>query len=401
MPKNKTQKNIPKGWQETKLVDIGIFSKGSGISKPELSNRGYNAVRYGEIYTRHNVCIKKIHSFISSEIVKNTRKIKYGDILFAGSGETIDEIGKSVTYLKKDICYAGGDIIIFSPKKQNSLFLSFLLNSKITRKDLRKLGQGQSVVHIYKKDLEKLNLFLPPLPEQNRIVAILETWDEYLEKLSRKIEIKKNIKKGLMALMMNCELLIVNGKEVCAPKLRLPEFSGEWESVKLGDVCKRIRTGKLDANAMVENGKYRFYTCAKDFYKINEHAFNTEALLISGNGANVGYIHYYKGKFNAYQRTYILDKFKSNIFFIRYILDKFLKQRIFAEKCDGNTPYIKMDTLTDMKIKIPKDTKEQTAIAEILTTADEEIEALEEKKKIIEEQKRFLLNNLVTGRIQV
>ena len=66
-----------------------------------------------------------------------------------------------------------------------------------------------------------------------------------------------------------------------------------------------MTTGKLDANAMVENGKYRFYTCAKDYYKINEYAFDTDALLISGNGANVGYIHHYEGKFNAYQRTYV------------------------------------------------------------------------------------------------
>lgn len=70
------------------------------------------------------------------------------------------------------------------------------------------------------------------------------------------------------------------------------------------------------------------------------------------------------------------------------------------EKCDGNTPYIKMNTLTDMIIKIPE-FKEQTAIAEILTAADEEIEALAKKKRIIEAQKKFLLNNLVTGKMRV
>ena len=69
-------------------------------------------------------------------------------------------------------------------------------------------------------------------------------------------------------------------------KKRLPGFEGKWKEVKLGSLCK-VTTGKLDANAMVENGIYRFYTCAKDYYLINEYKFDTEALLISGNGAIV------------------------------------------------------------------------------------------------------------------
>lgn len=64
---------------------------------------------------------------------------------------------------------------------------------------------------------------------------------------------------------------------------------------------------------MCENGRYKLFTCAKEVYSINEYGFDTEALLISGNGANVGYIHYYNGKFNAYQRTYVLDGFICSI----------------------------------------------------------------------------------------
>lgn len=73
---------------------------------------------------------------------------------------------------------------------------------------------------------------------------------------------------------------------------------------------------------MQEKGRYRFYTCAKKYFWINEYAFDTEALLVSGNGAHVGYIHYFKGKFNAYQRTCVLDQFEENIFFIKYFLDE-------------------------------------------------------------------------------
>ena len=373
MSKNKTQKNIPERWQEKKFADV--FKIGSGKDYKHLGHGDVPVFGTGGYMLSVN---KSLHS---------------GKTVFIGRKGTIDK----PFFYNGDFWTVDTLFYTYDFKDTTAEFVN-LIFQKIQWK---KYNEASGVPSLSKATIEKIKFIFPPLPEQNRIVAVLETWDEYLEKLSRKIKIKKNIKKGIASQIMNCELSIVNGKKVYAPKLRLSGFSEEWESVKLGEVCQRIRTGKLDANAMVKNGKYRFYTCAKDFYKIDEHAFNTEALLVSGNGANVGYIHYYKGKFNAYQRTYILDKFKSNIFFVKYILDKFLKQRIFAEKCDGNTPYIKMDTLTDMKIKIPKTLKEQTAIAKILTTTDKEIEALEKKKKIIEEQKKFLLNNLMTGKIKV
>ena len=363
MKTNQTQKNIPTEWQETRLVDIGVFSKGSGITKDQLIVTGHNAIRYGELYTKYNFKIEKVYSHIPTEIIPTTTKIKYGDILLAGSGETNEEIGKSATYLLHEDCYAGGDLIIFSPKNANSLFLSYFLNIGEGRKKLTELGQGQSVVHIYKSEVEKLKLHLPSLPEQNRIVSVIETWDKSIEKLSNKIEIKKQIKKGLM-------------QDLLTGKKRLQGFNDKWRFVNLGGTCQEIKTGKLDANAMVKNGKYRFYTCAKDFYLIDDYAFDTEALLVSGNGANVGYVHYYKGKFNAYQRTYVLYEFNENILFIKYLLDIFLKIRIKEEVREGNTPYITMDTLTDMSLKIPSK-KEQQRIVNILSTADEEIKRLE------------------------
>ncbi|MCR9012511.1 restriction endonuclease subunit S [Gabonibacter chumensis] len=120
----------------------------------------------------------------------------------------------------------------------------------------------------------------------------------------------------------------------------------------LKDIC-HITTGKLDANAMVEGGKYPFYTCAEIPFAINEYAFDTEALLISGNGANLGYINYYNGRFNAYQRTYVLDAFTENIHFVKCVLKVMLPKRIAIEKSTSNTPYIVMSTLAEMKIFLP------------------------------------------------
>ena len=123
---------------------------------------GNNAIRYGELYTKYDFKIDKIYSFIPDEAALKSKKINTEDIVFTGSGETIDEIGKSAAYMLKEPCFAGGDTIVFSPKNQSSLYLAFLLNIGSVRKQLRAFGQGQSVVHIYKKDIENISIFLPP-----------------------------------------------------------------------------------------------------------------------------------------------------------------------------------------------------------------------------------------------
>jgi len=163
----------------------------------------------------------------------------------------------------------------------------------------------------------------------------------------------------------------------------------KWVTKKLGDgLVKSICTGKLDANAMVDGGSYRFYTCAKNYTYIDDYAFDDEALLISGNGEYVGYVHYYKGKFNAYQRTYVLRNFSIDIFYLQCYLNYYLRDRIKREMNAGSIPFIKMGTLTEMPISFPESLAEQRRIAAILSSADKVIatsEALIEKYKHIKQ----------------
>ena len=116
--------------------------------------------------------------------------------------------------------------------------------------------------------------------------------------------------------------------------------------------------------------------------------------MVSGNGANVGYIHYYKGKFNAYQRTYVLDQFSQDIFFIKYYLERNLHKRIATEKKEGNTPYIVISTLTDMIVALPKNKKEQQKIADCLSYADELITSQTQKIEVLKTHKKGLMQQL-------
>jgi type I restriction enzyme S subunit len=166
-------------WSTNLLGNLGNFSKGKGIAKKDLKGEGLCCVRYGEIYTVHHDVIKTYHSYIDLETADQSKEIFENDILFAGSGETREDIGKCVAKIDSIKAYAGGDIIIFSPKNAtvDSAFLTYLLNS-VGRKQLDTMGTGHSVVHIYSKDLVNLEINLPPLPEQQKIASVLSAADK-------------------------------------------------------------------------------------------------------------------------------------------------------------------------------------------------------------------------------
>ncbi len=171
----------------------------------------------------------------------------------------------------------------------------------------------------------------------------------------------------------------------------------DWFVTSLGKSFGKITTGKLDANAMSANGEYPFFTCAKDVYRINDYAFDCDALLISGNGANVGYIHHYNGKFNAYQRTYVLTDAKHDIHYLKIYTGVNLQERLRVEVNAGNTPYIVKSTLSDMLIGLPNSSAEQQKIAFTLEDIDALISSLDQliaKKRDIQQA---TMQQLLTG----
>jgi type I restriction enzyme, S subunit len=191
-------------WKKTDLGNLGSFLKGKGISKSETIEEGIPCIRYGEIYTVHHFYIKQFCSFISKEVAEGGQEIFENDILFAGSGETAEEIGKAVAYIDNTPAYAGGDIIILRPNKEiDSLFLSYMLNVGEVARERAKLGQGNSVVHIYPKSLSSLNVMLPSYKEQCEISKMLKTADKEIDLLEQELEELQLQKKALMQLLLS------------------------------------------------------------------------------------------------------------------------------------------------------------------------------------------------------
>lgn len=141
-----------------------------------------------------------------------------------------------------------------------------------------------------------------------------------------------------------------------------------WEIKKLGDFVY-IKTGKLDANASSIDGAYPFFTCSKEPLRINTYSYDCECVLVAGNGdLNVKY---YQGKFDAYQRTYIVESQDNKLLWTRYLyyfLDTYL-EKLREQSIGGVIKYIKLENLTDAKIPLPP-LATQKRIAEILDAAD-------------------------------
>lgn len=159
----------------------------------------------------------------------------------------------------------------------------------------------------------------------------------------------------------------------------------------LMDLCGTITTGKLNANAMVENGKYPFYTCDATPFRIDKYAFDEEAILISGNGSQVGHINYYKGKFNAYQRTYVLYDFNDvKVKYLLHYLSGYLRDYIIIHSKKGSVPYITLPMLQNFKVPVPP-LEVQCEIVHILDELTIKSEKLNQdlNKELVLRQKQY------------
>ena len=322
--------------------------------------------------------------FISEDVFnkENKRvKLERGDILMTRIGSV--GVPRIIDWDVNASFYVSLALI----KKNNSFHSPFLAHSISSVSFQREIWKRTIHVAFPKKinlgEILNCEFLLPSVEEQNKIAEFLSSVDKKIQLLEKKKEQLELYKKGVM-------------QKIFSQEIRFKDDNGnsfqDWESNSLGNLCE-ITTGKLDANAMVEKGNYRFYTCANNYYQIDKYEFDTDALIVSGNGANVGYIHRYKGKFNAYQRTYVLDDFDDNILYIKYFLNKYLHKRIFREKRDGNTPYITMSTLTEMEIIKPS-LLEQNKIANFLSAIDKKIETTSTQIDKTKEFKKGLLQQM-------
>ena len=370
-------------WEKCKVSDVLNFYSTNSLSWDQLEYGTDNMLNlhYGLIHVGLPTMVdlsKDILPAIKKENEpKNFELCKEGDIAFADASEDTNEVAKAIEfYTLEDKVVVCGLHTIHGRDKSNKTvvgYKGYAFSSTAFHHQIRRIAQGTKIYSISAKNFDECYIGIPSKEEQTKIAKLLRLIDERIATQSKLIEKLESLIKGLAH---HC----------------IRDFTNDCEYIRLGDISK-ITTGKLDANAQVENGQYPFFTCAERPFNIDSYAFDTEALLISGNGANLGYINYYKGKFNAYQRTYVLDHFSVNIQYVKWALKVLLPQRIAIEKSSSNTPYIVLSTLADLKIPIPNNSK-QNHIANLMMSFEKKLSNQLALSDLYNKLKQYMLRQM-------
>lgn len=394
---------IPKDWEVKKLKDFGVFSKGKGITKKEVLEtftKGISCIRYAELYTKYNYYTESLVSRINKKSSSKSKEISHGTILFAGSGETLEDIGKSIAYIGKEKAFAGGDIITFDQDSNNSKFLGFLLNYDIVRSQLYKLGQGHSVVHIYSSSLKNVSVPLPTLPEQQAIADCLSTWDVAIDKQQQLINVKEQQHKGLRQLLLTGKKRLIN-----------PEtgqvFDGVWVEKRLGEYFSERKETKLNNLPLLSIGENGVYPQSESNKKDTSNKNKDKYKRICPNDIGYNTMRLWQGRSAlsdlegivspAY--TILKPTSKANSLFFSYLFKLNEVIHRFYRNSQGmvsDTLNCKYKDFSIIKLKLPS-LKEQKVIAEVLEAFSKEIELLQQQLHQLQLQKKGLMQALLSG----
>jgi type I restriction enzyme, S subunit len=272
---------------------------------------------------------------------------------------------------------------LFFNNSLNEKYLFYYLLTDGYLKNIKETATGTMVRHTAPKRILDNEILIPPLGEQQHIVSILDKAFAAIDKA------KANTEKNLN-----------NAKELFQSQLN--GYSSKKE--KLASLVN-IVTGKLNSNAAVENGQYPFFTCSREIFHIDTFAFNTEAILLAGNNAVGDFnVKHYKGKFNAYQRTYVLtvkDERCLNYRFLYYQIERSLAS--FKDKSVGAaTKFLKLPIIQNFEIDFPSLTEQQKIVFQLnaLSTETKKLETLYQKKLAeLEDLKKSILEKAFKGEL--
>ncbi len=389
---------IPEGWTVKKLGDIvDTFSGGTPLAGEAsyYDNGSIPFIRSGEIYQDFT------ELFITEKGLQESsaKMINRGDLLFALYGATSGEI--AISQIEGAINQA---ILCIRPKEDNVHYLKnsfILLKDRILHKYLQG-GQGNLSAEIVKS----LKLLFPPLAEQEKIAGILETWDEAIEKLSSLIEQKKNLKKGLM-------------QRLLTGKTRLNGFTQPWKEVKLGEVLFEHSQKSCENEAVCSVSVHKGVVNQVEHLGRSFSAANTSNYNLVHYG-DVIYTKSPTGDFpygifkQSQQKSNVIVSplygvFTPKSYALGYILDSYFSYPVnmnnylkpIIQKGAKNTINITNKTFLSKSLCLPTNIAEQKAIADVLSTADEEINLLNKKLEALKEQKKGLMQQLLTGQTRV
>lgn len=360
----------------------------------------YTDVYYNEFITKD---INFMKATASDNEIKRYSLYK-GDVVITKDSETPDDIGIS-TYIAEDIenLVCGYHLAILRPntKYVNGLYLAYYLKLQQVLHIFGRFANGITRYSLINATYKAVPVLLPPLEEQKKIAEILSLWDKAIEQTKELIAYKEKQKKGLMQALLT-------GKK------RLNGFTDEWKTYTINELGE-VKTGKTPSTTKAEyyNGDIMFITPTdiKNKFTSNTDRYLTNAglkksIFIPKNSilitciASIGKNTINSESCACNQQINVIIPNDSNYY--EYLYYHISYNTPYIEKFAGNsaTAIINKSTFEEIDITIPP-LDEQKAIADILSNADEEINLLNKQLELYTEQKKGLMQNLLTGKVRV
>jgi type I restriction enzyme, S subunit len=322
------------------LGEVAELLNGKTPSKAEHRDEGHAVLKIKDV-SELGEFRGTFASFVDHQLAENfaSKQIRDGDTLILNAAHNADYVG-SKTFRAQPPTFgalATGEWLIVRPfaDKLHPGFAHHWVNSPRTRRAIRDMVKG---IHLYPKDVARLRIPLPPLPEQRQIAQLLDKADA--------LRAKRRSSVAKLDMLIQSIFVEMFGDGVAIPS--------KWPQESL-ETFFHFRTGKLDSNAAVASGKYPFFTCSREDFRIDKFAFDCEALLLAGNNASADYsVKHYKGKFNAYQRTYVitLPNERNSYEYARVVLEQRLAELKRISRGTG-TKYLTLESLNRIRVPVP------------------------------------------------
>ncbi|MGD7070509.1 restriction endonuclease subunit S [Acetobacter sp. AAB5] len=374
---------LPEGWERKTVDDIFDVQLGKMLNKeakekhPQYNYLGNSNVLWGSF------SMNKLNEMYFSEKEKIKFHLKHGDILMCEGGE----VGRCAIWTMEhsEIFFQKAIHRLRSKGSVCPTFFQNFMQSISGTKLLDDYTTKTSIAHLTREKLLAIPVPLPPLPEQKKIAAILSTWDRAIEGTEKLLANSQQQKKALM-------------QQLLTGKKRLPGFTGEWFHLPFKKVAELIYGKALPEKSSAHTTVYPVYGTGGIISYSDEYLFEGPSIIIGRKGT-IDTPRYVNTPFWCIDTTFYCKSIHDNDVKFLYYSTCFVKLRRYVEA--SGVPSLSRDTIYSIPLMLPPSLSEQKAIAAVLTTADEEITTIESDLTRLRQEKKALMQQLLTGKRRV
>ena len=380
---------IPEDWEVSLLESVAqvIDTQPDHRTPPEATN-GEPYIGVSDFLDDYTVDWSRSRKVISRAIDKQRASFQLnpGDIIFGKIGT----IGLPRFVPTASFRFGLSANVLLIQPAIDPYFLMEWLKSNICQRAISRELHSTSQAAFGIKKMRRVSIPIPPsISEQHAIASALSAVDDLIGALDQLIAKKRDLKQAAM-------------QQLLTGQTRLPGFSGEWDVNTLGEVA-HIKTGSRNNEDKIEDGFYPFFVRSEVVERINSYSHDCEAILVPGEGRIGSIFHYIDGKFDVHQRVYAITQFKPEISgkFVHFYLTKNFGVWAMRNTVKATVDSLRLPTFQTFEMRLPPTLPEQTAIAEVLSDMDAELDALEQRREKTRGLKQGMMQELLTGRTRL